>query len=132
MTREDTIREARRLRQTMSATDVGRALGVSPSTVRNWCLGGDCARCGRAVEGSSGHASLYCAPCNGTITARRRRGTGPLGLAALAFLSEQRQCKDVARHLGCSYAHAANLLHRLVRYGLIRRVGRGLYERIPA
>lgn len=50
MTREEKIREARRLKGSgLSSTGIGRTLGVSASTIRNWCLGGECEDCGTPI-----------------------------------------------------------------------------------
>jgi hypothetical protein len=50
----------------------------------------------------------------------------------LAFLEEPRRYKDIREHLGVSAVHASVLLNRLVRYGKVRRVRRGVYERVAA
>ena len=64
MTREQKIREARTLRaEGLTALEIGARLGISDSTVRNWCLGGDCEECGAPVEGSSKLKSRLCQEC---------------------------------------------------------------------
>jgi hypothetical protein len=65
MTRDEKIREARRLRALgWTASAIGHELGVADSTVRNWYLGGMCADCGTFVDGSNGErSSKRCAPC---------------------------------------------------------------------
>lgn len=64
MTREEKIREARRLRaERWTAAAIGRELAVPASTVRNWYLGGDCQECGAPVEGSSSRRAQFCVPC---------------------------------------------------------------------
>jgi hypothetical protein len=50
VTREEKIREARRLRALgWTAPAIGAELGVSDSTIRNWYLGGDCEDCGAPI-----------------------------------------------------------------------------------
>jgi hypothetical protein len=61
MTREEKILEARRLHQVgWTSPEIGRELGVSDSTIRNWYLGGVCEVCGIPTEGSKGHPAPRC------------------------------------------------------------------------
>lgn len=65
LSREGKIREARRLRaQGWSARKIADFLGANESTVRNWYLGGDCAKCGAPTDGSrSAGKSRHCPSC---------------------------------------------------------------------
>jgi hypothetical protein len=65
LTREEKIREARRLRVTgLTAKQIGERLDVPASTIRNWYLGGDCSDCGKPIDGSSGsQSSKRCPDC---------------------------------------------------------------------
>lgn len=131
MTRDEKVREARRLRALgWTAPEIGRELGVSDSTVRNWCLGGDCADCGAPLDGSERKKALRCSSCNGHIYGGRNRDTGVVG-QALAFFNEPRRYSELRDHLGISNGYAAQLLYgRLVAQGQVRRVSRGVYERV--
>jgi Homing endonuclease associated repeat/Homeodomain-like domain len=54
LTREEKIREARRLRaEGWAARKIAAFLGINESTVRNWYLGGDCSECGAPIDGGS-------------------------------------------------------------------------------
>jgi hypothetical protein len=64
LTREEKIREARRLRAcSWTAPQIGTFLSVPASTIRNWYLGGDCADCGVPIDGSDGDKAVRCSPC---------------------------------------------------------------------
>jgi len=65
VTREEKIREARRLKDAgWSAPEIGHELGVNESTVRNWYLGGDCVDCGGPTTYDSAMSTVErCIPC---------------------------------------------------------------------
>jgi len=99
---------------------------------------GRCRYCGAATTGSDGPDAaptvcIACAPAHyGPIYAAARRGHGPHGEKALAFLARPRRYSEIRDHLSVSNNQTDVLLNRLVRYGLIRRVSRGVYERVAA
>ncbi|HVM69553.1 MAG TPA: hypothetical protein VM204_06925 [Gaiellaceae bacterium] len=99
---------------------------------------GTCERCGGPTRyaGKTNSVSPVCADCApaeyGPKMAAKRRGRGPVAEKALAFLTEPRRFVDLVRHLGVTENQASVLLHRLLRYGLIRRISRGVYVRADA
>jgi hypothetical protein len=138
MTREEKIREARRLRALgWTAPAIGRELGASDSTIRNWYLGGACVDCGAPVDGSNRDKSLVCSTCApdhyGQARLQQRRPRGPVAAETLAFLTTPRRFSEIRDHLGITSGHMGVTLNRLCnRYGLIRRVARGVYVRADA
>jgi hypothetical protein len=72
MTRTEKIREARRLRSLgWTSPAIGKQLNVSESTIRNWYLGGDCAKCGSPITRCSAkYAATICEACAHEVTAQ--------------------------------------------------------------
>lgn len=97
---------------------------------------GTCERCGAPTDGSNGRdkAPRFCQTCAiahyGPIFAVARRGRGPVVEQILAFTEEPRRFVEIQNHVGISAGHAASTLNRLLRYGLIQRVSRGVYLRV--
>lgn len=138
---------------------IARLLGVSPSTVRRWTnpdyaerqlrlsreakqrRTGVCEICGGVTRYAGARnadqtpVSLRCDRCGRERSRERmraKRGSGPMQERILAFLSdgprrftEIRMVLDIADR-----SRLAPHLHRLVAYGLIERVERGLYRRV--
>lgn len=92
---------------------------------------GVCERCGAPTDGSNGRdkAPPVCASCAPLVYdfGASRRGKGPVTARTLAFLSEPHRFSEIRDYLGVSNGYASSHLHRLVRFGLVRRVSRGVY-----
>lgn len=138
--------------QGVGPTAIGRELGVAKSTVFAWAnpsyaarqrrlsreakrrRTGTCAECGQPTR-YNGHtvdgASRYCADCGpavgGQLTRERTLGKGPVQARVLAFCATPRRCSEIRAELGTTEGHVNQLLHRLVRHGLLTRVARGVY-----
>jgi hypothetical protein len=93
---------------------------------------GQCERCGNPTSGCHGPglAPTLCLSCSATKVAEARRGQGATVSRVLELLDgrELRMIK-IAAELGITTGHAGNALHRLLRYGLVERVSRGVYRR---
>lgn len=151
----ETLRErATELRaQGLGPTAIGRELGVAKTTVVAWThpsyaarqrrlsreakrrRTGTCIECGATTRygghETPGGISRYCADCGpavgGQLTRERRLGKGPMQARVLAFCMTPRRFSEIRDELGTTEGHVAQLLHRLVRYGLLTRVARGVY-----
>lgn len=100
---------------------------------RKASYGGECEVCGARTDGSYGRAlapkvCAKCAPVFYAPTFAAKRGTGPVMSRALALCAEPIRYADLRDALGVSNGWASVLLHRMVRYGLIERVSRGVYR----
>lgn len=138
--------------QGLGPTAIGRELGVPTSTIVRWTnpsyaaasrrlardakrrRSGTCARCGQPTR-YNGHtvngASRYCAHCGpavgGQLARERLLGKGQVQARVLAFCTTPHRFSEIRAELGTTEGHVAQLLHRLVRYGLLTRVARGVY-----
>lgn len=96
---------------------------------------GRCRECGAATSGCNGAAAApeLCRPCANARIGVGLRGRGERGGALLALLeaSSPRRFSELRDLLGVSNGHMSQLVHRLLRYGLVERAGHGLY-RLPA
>lgn len=95
---------------------------------------GTCEKCGTETR-YNGHAhvtSRLCLPCAAAASGLARRGHGPRPRQVVDLLERQPTATytEICRHLGVVGPHAANVLNRMVRFGLIERVSRGVY-RLP-
>lgn len=93
---------------------------------------GTCVDCGGRT-GYNGHgtngASVRCARCNGPRTADMMRRTGPVRAAILAALSDGPMGpSELAARIGVSVNHTNVKLQRLMLYGDVVRVSRGVYS----
>lgn len=73
----------------------------------------------------------YCIECSKIVQAESgitKRGTGPITAEALAYLREPRRYYEIREHLQITNNHASVMLNRLLRYGLVERISRGLYQ----
>lgn len=94
---------------------------------------GTCVDCGSETKYSgapNGGVSPRCKPC-ADESQRWKRGRGVFVEAALAEMRE-RPCRaaDIARVALIDEGYARVMLHRLLTYGLIERVERGLYRAV--
>lgn len=93
---------------------------------------GTCAECGAETRysGRDGQrVSPLCQACSARVGGEQRRGTGPVIGVALDYLAEPRTRAELAEHLGITGGYASMMLHRLLGYGKVRRIRRGLYVR---
>lgn len=92
---------------------------------------GTCEDCGGVTRysGTKGkRISSLCAGCSAKRTGLALRGTGHVHSEALAFLRQPRTFSELRDHLGVSNGYVSQMLYtRLMRYGLVRRVKRGVY-----
>lgn len=96
---------------------------------------GTCKLCGAATTGCDGPglAREICAACApghyGPIYAAARRGHGPtVDRLFVLFNGVPVRYSEIRDALGITDGRTSGLLNRLVRYGLIVRIGRGLYQ----
>lgn len=154
MTREERIAQIRPLReQGLTYREIAEQLGISVTYARrilNPCYDtaqtmsreakrrrtGQCVDCGATTryggQAKTRTVSTRCVPCaQARIRAARRalRGTGPTQQKALIYLSQPRTYSELRDHLGITSGHTSFLLHKLLEYGLIERVSRGVYQR---
>lgn len=99
---------------------------------------GVCRVCGAETRysGKKGKpVSDLCQKCARIELAERqmaKRGLGPRQQEVLAFMDGQpRRFSEIAKALDMSAGTVAVLLNRLIRYGLVERVSRGVYRRLP-
>jgi len=100
---------------------------------------GTCKLCGGKTSlrrDSSGPADV-CGSCSadyyGPLWSQERRGHGPVVEKALAFVGEQpRRYSEIRDHCGITSGHTSVLVHRMLQYGFIERVSRGVYRRAAA
>lgn len=156
----DARAEAVRLRsqEGLGCKRIARLLGVSPSTVRRWTnpeyaerqlrlsreakrrRRGVCERCGGETRYSGGRNSsgtpvaTLCARCGTQASVDHHqalRGSGDLQPRILAFLDEPRRLSELQRLLSAPQAgRVSTELGRMIRYGTVERVERGLYRRV--
>lgn len=93
---------------------------------------GRCAACGAETR-YNGHTvkgpSRLCSPCAAVEVGKRLRGKGHRGQEVLAFIGDgRRRYTEIQKHLGITKAHTSSLLNRMIAYGLLERVDRGLYQ----
>jgi ribosomal protein S27AE len=154
MTREERIAQAAPLRaQGLTYAQIAERLGVSLQTVKRTFSDrtyetdrrlsreakqrrtGTCIDCGDATRyAGHGHVvSLRCGPCGAEQSrqlAATRRGSGPLGSRVLRFLEQPRTYTDLLAYLNGNKGLLSQLLYgRLLRYGLVTRLSRGVYQR---
>jgi hypothetical protein len=97
---------------------------------------GTCERCGAATHyGGKKEAARLCVSCNGEYSRERGlslRGSGPTQQRALALLAAGRTATftEIADVVGRNFAPL--LIGRLLSYGLIERVSRGVYRKAAA
>lgn len=96
---------------------------------------GTCERCGRATRynGRDGKVvGRFCRACQairGGEFARTLRGSGQLQRDTLELISDgERRFIEIRDALGISDGHTSVHLNRMLRYGLIVRVKRGVYR----
>jgi hypothetical protein len=151
MTREERIAQMTPLRkQGLTYAQIAERLGVSLSTVKRSFSDrayettlrtsreakqrriGSCEDCGtptryngRTVNGPS----RYCEPCAHTREGLKLRGTGLTG-EVIAYLAEPRRFCEIRDHFGLYNAYLSQMLSgRLLKYGLVKRLERGVYQR---
>ena len=96
---------------------------------------GTCERCGGATRyhGHGLRVASLCAKCSRedlAALAVAKRGHGPTVERVLAYVGgSERRFSEVRDQFGMSNGHAANVLHRLVKFGFLVRPRRGLYRR---
>ena len=94
---------------------------------------GTCRVCGVTTR-YSGHAgkavSDLCPAHAAQANGARLRGSGPLAQKILAYLDEPRRFSEIRDELGMGHNTVSPMLNKLVRYGLIERVSRGVYVRV--
>jgi transcriptional regulator with XRE-family HTH domain len=153
MTREERIAQAAPLKeQGLTYPQIAERLGVSHNTVARLFSDrahesskrasreakqrrtGTCEDCG-ATTRYNGHAdavSRYCHPCISARQAPGKRGTGLTG-EVLEYLSEPRRFSEIRDHFGLYNGYVAQMLvGRLMPYGLVTRLSRGVYQRTDA
>lgn len=151
---EELITEAQRLHDDgVSLYQIAAQLGINYSTLyrrlnpeyaerqrfnaRQWKQRqrGRCERCGGVTRynGHDRHVSRFCAECSGEMLAaygRSTRGSGPTIGRVLRLMSDgkERSYSEIRDAVGISDERMASMLYgRLLRYGLVRRVSRGVY-----
>jgi hypothetical protein len=154
MTREERIAQATPLReQGLTYQEIAERLGVSRRTISR-CFNerdyettlrtsreakrrrtGTCEDCGEPTR-YNGHTvngpSRYCEPCGHQRQGLSLRGRGFTG-EVLAYLSEPRRFSEIRNHFGISSGYTGMILvGRLMPYGLVTRLSRGVYQRTDA
>jgi putative AbiEi antitoxin of type IV toxin-antitoxin system len=96
---------------------------------------GTCKECGAETRYngvSVNGPSEYCVSCANHRSHAQFKGRGPIQLAVLGLLAHgEARYSYIRNTLGLSSEHAAITLNRLVSYGLVERVRRGVY-RLPS
>jgi len=100
---------------------------------------GTCERCGKQTSWQGGRGKPKSARlCSGcalivypSLYSDRQRGHGPTIARLLMLLQDgrERHRSELRDAMGVTDGHAANILSRLVRYGMVVRVRRGVYRR---
>jgi hypothetical protein len=96
---------------------------------------GTCKLCGAPTTGCNGKdaAPDICVHCSpgyyGPRYAAARRGRGPVVERALALLDTPHRFSEIRDELGITNGHTGQMLDRLLRYGLVERLDRGVYRR---
>lgn len=96
---------------------------------------GVCEECGAATTGCNGPglAPPLCLRCTAKVRGKAQRGTGHVTESVLEFLSEPRRFSEIQAFLGVTSDYASSMIYqRLLPYGLIERVSRGVYRRVAA
>jgi hypothetical protein len=94
---------------------------------------GTCRVCGAVTRysGRDGRAvSELCPTHAAQESGAKRRGTGSNQARVLDYISEPRRYSEIRDNLGISDAMMGTTIHRLLEYGLIERVSRGVYVRV--
>lgn len=94
---------------------------------------GTCKECGATTRYNGGKdkpVSDLCAKCAAEKSGRARRGTGGNMERVMRMLAEPCSRSDLHEALGISYGVLDVTLNRLLGYGLIERVSRGVYRRV--
>jgi hypothetical protein len=154
MTREERIAQATTLRQQgLNNLEIAKRLGVARSTI-NRCFSershqttlrtsreakrrrtGACEDCGTPTS-YNGHRtngpSRYCHSCSVIRSGVKQRGT-KFGGEVLAYLSEPRRFAEIRDHFGITNSYLSQMLYgRLLKYGMVTRLERGVYQRTDA
>jgi hypothetical protein len=93
---------------------------------------GTCSVCGTVTRysGRPGKTvSEMCRPCSNRVRGLEQRGKEGKTAEVLAYLAEPRRISDIREHFAMSHQYAHALLHRLMDYGMVERVERGVYVR---
>jgi len=125
--------------------DIADYFAVSRSTIHRW-LSDDVRQRGnqRSLQWKDRHArtcpecntrrirhdATLCVTCNNQHTARNRRGNGPVISKAAELLNDGQphRWKEIMLHTGIGRDRMGTLIARMTRYGMIKRVGPGLYQ----
>jgi hypothetical protein len=96
---------------------------------------GTCRSCGRETpyHGHGKSVSDLCSMCSRAQERERglrRRGTTGKTAAMLKYLDRPRRRADFRDHFGMTKGYADAMIGRLLKYGLIERVSRGVYQRV--
>jgi hypothetical protein len=105
----------------------------SKARARKDACSGYCAECGCRTTGSNGYAKApdLCYRCQTKRAGIAKRGRGSTVSRILAFCAEQpRRYGEIRDTLDISSDQVGYALNRLVRYGLLERVTRGVYRTI--
>jgi hypothetical protein len=91
---------------------------------------GICKDCGAETRynGHRGSTSEFCVDCAAKRIGEKLRGTGSLNRRIIDYLAEERRYMDICRRFDRTTPQMASQLNRLVRYGLIVRIRRGVYK----
>jgi hypothetical protein len=96
---------------------------------------GICEKCGASTSccDGPGKAKALCITCSNRKANKARRGTGPMSGAIVAYCAGQpRRYTEIRDHFGISKGHTSVAVNRLVKYGLLERVSRGVYRKAAA
>lgn len=93
---------------------------------------GACEDCGAQTRynGHTAVVSRFCFPCASVRNGVAARGTGSTQARVLAFIGDGEWPWDEIRvGAGMTKGTAANVLHRMLRFGLLERPRRGVYRK---
>jgi Helix-turn-helix domain len=119
-----------------------RRLGMSEAALLRWQASsaeakrrrtGRCRDCGAVTRynGRVAGPASRCLKCAQIAYWDGRRGQGSTQRRILDFLDgRERRCSEIRDGLGITNANVAQQLHRLLHYGLIVRVRRGVYRSV--
>jgi hypothetical protein len=94
---------------------------------------GTCSDCGAVTRygGRKGEpVSERCFKCAAVLAGKTKRGKGSVNRRVLLYLRKPRRYSEIRDHFGLSDGMANLTLQRLLRYGLVERVERGVYRRV--
>lgn len=121
MTREEKIAKSRELKaEGWTSPQISEVVDAPESTIRNWCLGGTCSRCGAPFEKSDGRrATTLCNSCRVRDGADRLAHFGRLRTERFIRLREQGLLNyEIAELHGVKPHCVAQAFSRAGRYGL--------------